>query len=89
MTFKKQKPIGKKQPIKLRFSMDEPKGASIMVPERDVPVFAGDETVAQNICCGKCGHVLAVRISMRRISNIVIRCFKCKAYNFFPDSSAN
>src|ERR1700674_3713442 len=56
--FKKPRSPGKR-PIKLRFTMEEPKGASIIALGTDAAGFTGQNKTSPDICCGKCGHVLA------------------------------
>lgn len=43
------------------------------------PAFTSDGNV--DYVCGMCKTVLAKRVNLGQIMNIVIRCHKCKRYN--------
>jgi len=92
MRFKKPKPLPGKKPtaIRLPFAAEKPaEGTTVLLAEMPGPVIRGQEKHAPDICCGKCGHVLILGMSRKRISDIVIRCFACQSYNYLGDPSPN
>lgn len=62
-----------------------PNTRSVLVATFDGPLIRG-----RGVCsyrCGKCGSTLFSNVEQGQLMDIVVKCFRCHAYNEAPPSS--
>jgi hypothetical protein len=54
---------------------------TVLLQASTQPLFTGEEKEAPDYVCGKCDSVLIAKTTKLLFLNIVIKCFRCGAYN--------
>ena len=68
--------------IKLSIIPEPPEGSRTVIESKVSPAFKGEGEV--DYMCGSCGALIAEKVRLGQIRNIVVHCPKCGQYNEFP-----